>query len=237
MYVSIFLIYNKIILIYQIIIKVITKSIIKQSNNQTIMSEEIKSNPTPLQMQTVILESLEEKHMSILTIPAGTRVAPYGRMDNAANLPYGSFYITLEDDIRIIIDRVHTVNINSINYNVIPSLITDAEYSTNNDIRQFRLSDQNFKIKAGVKYHINDVLKDPIGLSHKFNIDQNVILEPESVVILSKNSRIVQNDPQYLANVNHLCVNSSCVGNNHHNHNPQPNDLFCRIHKDIRCII
>lgn len=120
----------------------------------------------------------DEKKNFTFRIPAGTTMRPFNFSDDSDP----NFFITIEEDIDLEIKNVMTVSINGIVHNVLPK-------NVNAELRSIRRKN-DFIIKAGTKYRINDIKKDPIGLTHVFDIDQRLAIAPGSIVTLFKGSLI-----------------------------------------------
>ena len=192
-------------------------------------SEKFKQITTKNTDSKSTFDSPEEKIPKeyILTIPAGTRVLPLGRHNNGGAIIAGHFYITLDEDIKMEIADIRTVSINGMYHNILPYNTNDADYSASSELRNTRVNNSEFVIKAGTKYYINDPVKDPIGLSHKFEVEQYIVLEHGSEIRLAKNARTVINDINYV-----VPSSPSCVF-----HCAKPNDLYSITQNDIKCII
>lgn len=159
----------------------------------TQQNSDIKKEDIPL--------TLKEKELKpVMVIPAGTKVCPLERVTISTLTDY---YITLDQEITLCLDEVVTVNINGSMFNVIVPNLCENNY------KKF----QSFLVPKNTIYHVNDSTKDPIGLSHRLEVDIRVKICPGSQVYLDSGSTVmIPNTEHKLSSMAQATHSFECVG-------------------------
>lgn len=171
-----------------------------------------------------------------ITIPRGTRFCPSNRhsvvadIANPAQNQGSQYYLTLDEPISFNIDGdyfVLNVSINGIRADVVGFDINDIE-----SVKKYEESHTvNMPIfaPAGLRYHVNDADKDPIGLIHSFENRQMIKIEPNSTIILNKGAKIAMKSP-----VSEACVKD---GKCPECENYKNNNMYTELLQDVKAKI
>lgn len=180
------------------------------------------------------------KHVSFvsgqtITIPRGTRFCPANRHnDNNVNEPAqnqeSQYYLTLDEPLTFDVDTDYyrlNVEINGTRVDIVGFDVNDSE-----SVKKYEMGETcKMPIFApeGLRYHVNSVAKDPIGLIHSFENRQMITIEPNSTIILHAGTTIVLKTP----------VSESCVkdGKCPECENYKNNNLYSKILSDVNAKI
>lgn len=134
----------------------------------------------------------------IIIIPKYTCVKPFARSDSA-------YYITLNESVDVELDKDIYVNINNIKYCVINPVNEKARQMNKERNKNYCASShtcqeehihafESFFVPEETEYTINDILKDPIGLSHLTETTELFSIRPNSIVLLPAGTIVALNN-------------------------------------------
>jgi len=172
-------------------------------------------------------------NISNITIPRGTRFCPFDRHNNVVDPVQNQesrYYLTLDEDLSFDIDADYlslNVEINGTRVDVVGFDVNDPEsvkkYETNGTCKMPIFA------REGLRYHVNSVAKDPIGLIHSFENRQMIAIEPNSKITLHTGTKIVLKTP-----ISEACVKD---GKCPECENYKNNNLYSQILSDVKAKI
>jgi hypothetical protein len=126
--------------------------------------------------------SLQSVNKCSVILPVGTKLCPENKCV-CVNETY--YYVSLDDEIEVELENDITVCINNVEFDVISDPSVNRESS--NKYKKMH----SFVVKKGTKYYINDETRDPIGLTHVFDVDNKFVIKPGSQIFLKYGTDIV----------------------------------------------